>query len=84
MTVWIKFRHLPSAARRFETTNGIKHEEVGQVFSGPLPQTGVLSTEGRSSWHDPTGMQIVLYWHADENGYQPLVSDHRHEMDWIS
>ncbi|XP_043196256.1 uncharacterized protein LOC122367312, partial [Amphibalanus amphitrite] len=57
---------------QFETTNGIKHEEVGQVFSGPLPLTGVISTEGRVSWHDPAGVHIVLYWHADENGYQPL------------
>ncbi|KAF0311317.1 hypothetical protein FJT64_017873 [Amphibalanus amphitrite] len=67
-------RRIPpgTSARRFETTNGIKHEEVGQVFSGPLPLTGVISTEGRVSWHDPAGVHIVLYWHADENGYQPL------------
>ena len=59
---------------RFETTNGIKHEEAGRIYSGLLPETGAMSTEGRVRWHDPSGMKIIMYWYADENGYQPLVS----------
>ncbi|XP_037073530.1 cuticle protein CP14.6-like [Pollicipes pollicipes] len=69
---------------QFETTNGIKREEVGKIYSGPNNETGVLATEGRVHWTAPDGMRIEMHWHADENGFQPrgvhMRSNHWHPV----
>ncbi|XP_031637041.1 flexible cuticle protein 12-like [Contarinia nasturtii] len=57
----------------YETSNGIKAEEQGQLKTIGTEQA--IVTQGLYSWISPDGQTFTLKFVADENGYQP-VADH--------
>ncbi|XP_046393073.1 endocuticle structural glycoprotein ABD-4-like [Ischnura elegans] len=62
----------------FETANGIKAEEQGEVRPNPNPQpkdgegaANIVVSRGSFSYTAPDGTPITLTYVADENGFQP-------------
>ncbi|XP_062547388.1 endocuticle structural glycoprotein SgAbd-2-like [Armigeres subalbatus] len=54
----------------YETSNGIQHEEQGQLKKLGEEEQAVVA-EGRFSYTDPEGNKISVQYVADENGFQP-------------
>ncbi|XP_031640902.1 larval cuticle protein 65Ag1-like [Contarinia nasturtii] len=57
----------------YETSNGIKAEEQGQLKT--IGKEQAIVTQGSFSWVAPDGQTFTLKFVADENGFHP-VADH--------
>ena len=55
---------------KFETGNGIKAEESGQVKNAGT-ETEALEAQGAVSYKDDQGQEVSLTYVANENGFQP-------------
>ncbi|XP_046393657.1 endocuticle structural glycoprotein ABD-4-like [Ischnura elegans] len=62
----------------YETANGIRAEETGEVRPNPNPQpkdgegaANIVVSRGSFSYTAPDGTPITLTYIADENGFQP-------------
>lgn len=60
----------------YETSNGIaaQQEGVSRNFGGEPPLAAVVS-QGSFSYTSPEGVPILITYTADENGFQPSVSN---------
>lgn len=56
----------------YETSNGIKAQEAGQLKQ--IDKETAIVTHGDFSYQSPEGDTIQLSYTADENGYRPTVS----------
>lgn len=56
----------------YETSNGIKAQEAGQLKQIENEQS--IVAQGDYSYKSPEGQDISVSYIADENGYQPTVS----------
>lgn len=57
----------------FETSNGIKAQEAGQLKQ--VGEESGIAAQGDYSYLSPEGQEIKVSYIADENGYQP-TGDH--------
>lgn len=53
----------------YETSNGIRGQEAGQLKQ--IGESQGIATQGEFSWNSPDGQPIQFSFVADENGYQP-------------
>lgn len=58
----------------YETENGIKAEEQGEL-KNKGSDNEIQSVRGSYSYTAPDGQVITVNYIADENGFQPQVSD---------
>lgn len=61
---------LSSRTFRYQTSNGIAQQESGQLQRAGSPDEAI-AVRGQYSYTGPDGVQYVINYVADENGYQP-------------
>ncbi|XP_073956987.1 flexible cuticle protein 12-like [Choristoneura fumiferana] len=62
---------IDSYQQSFETSNGIQHQESGQL-KNPGRDEEALNVQGSTQYNSPEGTPIRLDFTADENGYHPV------------
>ncbi|CAK1550811.1 unnamed protein product [Leptosia nina] len=59
----------------YETSDGTKAEQDGQILPGTVPEEGSLKISGSYSYIGDDGQTYSVSYIADENGFQP-IGDH--------
>lgn len=59
---------------RFETSDGIRREEHGEI-SDPDSDNAILRVQGSYSYYTPEGRLITVRYIADDQGYRPEISE---------
>ncbi|VVC96187.1 unnamed protein product, partial [Leptidea sinapis] len=59
----------------YETSDGTKAEQDGQVIPGAVPEEGSLKVSGSYSYIADDGQTYSVSYIADENGFRP-IGDH--------
>lgn len=57
---------------RWETSDGSKHEEQGQLKNQGAENES-LAVQGQYSWVGPDNVLYTVKYIADENGFQPQI-----------
>lgn len=57
---------------RWETSDGSKHEEEGQLKNQGTENEGI-AVRGQYSWVGPDQVLYTVTYIADENGFQPTI-----------
>ncbi|CAB3243647.1 unnamed protein product [Arctia plantaginis] len=63
---------LDSYSFAWETSDGSKHEEQGQLKNLGT-ENEAIAVQGQYAWVGPDGVTYIVRYIADENGFQPTI-----------